>query len=448
MTRRHGCALIGALSALILTLSAAIYVGAGLGDGKDSRSFADSDAGTAQRNQAAPASTGTWVGAWAAAPVGGEPGTEEKGMAGHSVRNVVHTVTSGTSARVTLSNLYGQAPLTITSATVATAAATDGAAARSGTMRRLTFNGATSVVIPAGKAVVSDAVRISIAYDSDVLITTYSPTASGPVTYHPMARQTSYAAEGDHTQDLSAASYTEETAYWRYVTALDVMSNDSDGTVVAFGDSLTDGRTATVGENHRWTDFLAERLRTAVASGQNLPRYTVVNEGISGNRVLTNGLGRPAENASGLSRFERDVLGQTNAKVVVIDLGVNDILHPTTGTEGDPTAIVAGLRKLVREAHAHGLKVIGATLMPFGGHYEYSAERESVREAINTEIRSGKVFDSVVDFDAALRDPSDALRLRPSFDSGDHLHPNDAGFRAMAEAFSLKSLKGSAAAKL
>ncbi|MGW1213530.1 SGNH/GDSL hydrolase family protein [Streptomyces sp. NPDC002499] len=437
-------ALLAAIVALIVGISAAIYAGAATADGHAGRSALAQ--GRTPHNSAAPASTGTWVGSWSASPAGAEPGTETVGLAGRSVRNVVHASVGGTSARVTLSNLYGQSALTLTNASIAVAAGSRGAAAGAQSMVRLTFGGATTVVIPAGGQVLSDAVRIVIPQGGDVLVTTYSPTASGPVTYHPHARQISYVADGDLTEDVTGAAYTEQTGFWRYLTALDVLSNESDGTVVAFGDSLTDGITSTNDTNRRWTDVLSQRLRTAVGSGQDVPRYSVINQGISGNRILTGGLGRPADNPSGLDRYARDVLSRTNVKVVIIDLGVNDILR--NPQLADPDRIVEGLRTLVREAHARGIKVVGATLMPFRGHRGYSGDRDAVRQQVNAEIRSGRVFDAVVDFDRALRDPYDPRRLRSDYDSGDHLHPSDKGYARMAAAFDLDDLKGSAPAEL
>ncbi|MET8855338.1 SGNH/GDSL hydrolase family protein [Streptomyces sp. NPDC004579] len=442
MTKRHGYALLAAILSLVVVLSAAIYIGVGADDGTDARAAV---AGGHTSHDAAPASTGTWVGAWSASPAGAEPGTESYGLAGSSVRNVVHTAAGGTSARITLSNLYGQRPLVVTHATIAVAATANSAAATADTMRRLTFGGATSVDIPAGRQVTSDAVRVRVPHDVDVLVTTYSPTPSGPVTYHPHAQQISYVADGDRTEDASAASYTEQSPYWRYLTALDVLSDDATGTVVVLGDSLTDGITSTVGANSRWTDVLSERLRAAAGS-DDTPRYSVVNQGISGNQVLAAGLGRPADNPSGLSRFGRDVLDRTNVRAVVIDLGVNDILR--NPNQVDPTTVTDGLRTLVRQAHARGLRVVGATLMPFEGHRGYTDAREAVRQAVNAEIRAGKVYDAVVDFDAALRDPYDPRRLRTDYDSGDHLHPSDEGFRRMAEVFDLKELKGAVPAEL
>ncbi|PSM43735.1 SGNH hydrolase [Streptomyces dioscori] len=440
MTKRHGYALLAAIVAVIVAISTAIYVGVAADDGGETTAVVG---GRTPHNSAAPASVGTWVGAWSASPAGSEPGTEANGMAGRSVRNVVHVGVGGTAARITLSNLYGQQPLSITHASVAVAATTNDAAAAADTMRRLTFGGRPSVVVPAGQQVVSDAVRLLVPHGSDVLVTTYSPTPSGPVTYHPQARQISYTAEGDRTEDVSGVAYTGQTPYWRYLTALDVLSNESQGTVVVIGDSLTDGVTSTVGENRRWTDVLNERLHAAGSDG---PRYSVVNQGISGNRVLASGLGRPAENPSGLVRFDRDVLGRTNVKAVVIALGVNDILR--TPNQTNANRITAGLRELKRLAHARGLRVVGATLMPFQGHRGYRPHLEDTRQAVNAQIRSGKVFDDYVDFDKALRDPYNPRRLRSDYDSGDHLHPSDKGYKRMAEIFDVSTLKGSAPAQL
>ncbi|MDV9173533.1 SGNH/GDSL hydrolase family protein, partial [Streptomyces sp. W16] len=350
----------------------------------------------------------------------------------------------GTSARITLSNLYGQSPLTVTHASIALAAGHDSSAAAPGTMRRLTFGGATSVTVPAGQQTLSDAVRLQVPQGADVLVTTYAPAESGPVTYHPYARQISFIADGDRAEDPAATPYTQRTSVWRYLTALDVLSHDATGTVVAFGDSITDGSTSTESANRRWPDAFSQRLRAAVAAGrQDVPRYSVVNAGISGNQILTGHAGRPAENQSGLTRFARDVLGRPNVKVVVLDLGVNDTLH-----DADADAILAGLRTLVRQAHAHGIKVVGATLTPFGGYPRYSAARDAVRQRVNAEIRSGTVYDAVVDFDKALRDPYAPRRYAAEYDSGDHLHPGDRGYRKMADTIDLTDLKGAVPAQL
>lgn len=431
-------ALLAAIVTLIVAISAAIYAGASADVGTGDHAL--QAGGRLSRGEAAPASTGVWVGAWATAPAAAEPGTETTGMAGRSVRNVVHTSVGGTSARITLSNLYGQSPLTVTHASIALAAGPDTAAAVADTMRRLTFGGSARVIIPAGGRVMSDVARIAIPYGANVLVTTYSPLPSGPVTYHPMARQTSYLADGDRTADVTGVAYTTPTPYWRYLTALDVLSHEADGTVVAFGDSITDGLGADVDANHRWTDVLAERLHDAAGDGRDTPRYSVVNEGISGNRLLTGRTGRPADNPSGLSRFERDVLHRTGVKVVVVLLGVNDILHSPELADRD--GILTGLRTLVDRAHDRGLRVVGGTILPFGGYGGHTEARETMRQQINEEIRSGRVFDAVVDFDKALRDPYDPRRMRSDYDSGDHLHPGDKGYARMGEVLDLDTLKG------
>ncbi|MFD9391850.1 SGNH/GDSL hydrolase family protein [Streptomyces sp. NPDC060000] len=443
MARRHGCALLSAIVALVVGLSTALYVSVAADHGPGYRSGAAALAPAPGPGDAAPASTGVWVGTWAAAPVSGEPGTATDGTAGRTVRNVVHTSVGGTSARATLSNLYGAGPLTVTHATLAVAAGGGSAAVLPGTLRRLTFGGATTVVVPAGGQTVSDAVNVVVPHDSDVLVSVYTPASAGPVTYHPHARQTNYVAEGESTEDTTGASFTPAGEYWRYLTALDVLSNEADGTVVAFGDSITDGVTSTTGTNRRWPDVLAGRLRASVATGGDAPRYGVVNEGISGNQVLVDD---PHRGAAGLNRFERDVLGRTNVKAVVIDLGINDILR--NRRLADPQAVVTGLRTLVERAHAHGIRVVGSTLTPFRGHHGYTDAREDVRQRINRAIRTDGVFDEVVDFDRALRDPYDPRSLRPEYDSGDQLHPSDRGYRKMAQTVGLAELKGSVPARL
>ncbi|MEW2032672.1 SGNH/GDSL hydrolase family protein [Streptomyces roseifaciens] len=436
LPRGTAYAVLAALAAVVIIVSTAIFIGVGGQDGQAVTSRHES------RPSAEPAASGEWIGSWATSPAAAEPNTAQ-GFAGMSIRNVVRTSIGGTGARIQLSNLYGTLPLAVTHASLGLAAAPGSPAAAPGSMQRLTFGGQPTVTVPAGGSLLSDPVRIAVPAASDLLVTTYSPTPSGPVTYHPHARQISFIARGDHTEDPLGTPYTTKTPYWRYLTAVDVWTQEAHGTVVALGDSITDGVTSTVGANRRWPDFLAARLRTEPGA----PRYGVLNEGISGNRILLSNSAAPMpNNPSGLSRFDRDVLGRTGARVVVVALGINDILRKPQVQ--DPQQIASGLRALVQRAHARGLRVVGSTLMPFGGHKGAVDRQEATRQGVNAIIRSGGVFDAVVDFDRTLRDPAAPERLLPAYDSGDHLHPSDAGYEAMARAIDLETLKGQAAAAL
>ncbi|WP_415952009.1 SGNH/GDSL hydrolase family protein [Streptomyces sp. KLOTTS4A1] len=438
MTRRRGYALMAVMAAVVMLVGTVIYVAfSGGGSERDTTtiSAAPSPRGTADR-----ASTGTWVGTWATSPVGPEPRTAA-GFAGRTLRNVVHTSVGGSRARVTFSNLFGDRPLTIDHASIAAAIAPNNPTARPGSLRPLTFGGRPTVTVPAGGQVVSDAADLGVPADGDLLISTYTQHPSGPVTYHPHARQISYVADGDQTQNPRGVAYTEQSPYWRHVTAVDVLTTEATGAVAVLGDSLTDGLTSTLGANARWTDVLADRLREEAGA----PRLGVLNEGISGNQLIPGGKRKPS-GPSGVSRFERDVLSRTGVRAVVVCLGVNDLLRNPEGASAED--IIGAMRELTRQAHARGLSITGATLMPFNGHPRYRPHLERLRRTINTEIRSGTVFDHVVDFDRALRDPYAPDRLHAPFDSGDHLHPSDAGYKKMADAFNLNHLRETAPAEL
>ena len=381
-----------------------------------------------------------WVGTWAAAPVAAEPHTPH-GYPGMSIRNVVHTTVSGTAARVQLSNLFGTVPLVLTHVSLGIAADPSSPGAEPQTITALDFSGRPAVTIPAGRSVLSDPVRFEVPAAGDLLVTTYTPYASGPVTYHPNARQVSFAAAGDHTADPAGTAFTSTTPYWRYVTGVDVWTTDATSAVVAFGDSITDGITSTFGADHRWPDFLAGRLHESTGG----PHLSVLNEGVSGNRVLLDGAPADPDNGErALDRMGRDVLSRAGVKAVIVELGINDIIQSPHQT--DAAEIVAGLQEITREVHAHGIRVIGATLTPFHGQRSWTPRLEEVRQQVNTAIRGGRVFDDVVDFDLTLRDPRMPDRLLPAFDSGDHLHPTDAGYEAMAQAVDLGSLLGGAPA--
>ncbi|MEU6357337.1 SGNH/GDSL hydrolase family protein [Streptomyces sp. NPDC047072] len=375
-----------------------------------------------------PPDNGSWVGTWAAAANGG---VSEAGYAGYTIRNLVHTSIGGERVRVKLSNAFGTKPVLFAHTTVGLQRVPGSAVIAPGTLRDVTFGGQRAVTVPAGAELYSDPVDLPLAEAADLFVTTYTPDPSGPVTYHYLGLATSfYATDGtDHAGDLGAGGLPSTTRSWHYVTEVDVQPGGSAaGAVVALGDSITDGDQSTPDTDRRWPDRLAARLS---ASHGTAARFGVLNAGIAGNRVLLDGAGERAT-----ARLDRDVLQRAGVRTVVVLEGINDILQG----QHDPDRIIAGLREIADRAHAAGLRVIGGTLTPFGGFGPYDADKEAAREGVNSWIRSGGVFDAVVDFDAAVRDPADPQRMLPRYDSGDHLHPGDAGYQAMADAIDLRAL--------
>ncbi|GAA2982605.1 SGNH/GDSL hydrolase family protein [Streptomyces fulvorobeus] len=405
MPRRRSYALLIALAAGTAVLAAVIAFGTTLLTGARPGLRPGPEPHAAARPPAAPAnSAGTWVATWTAAAVGAEPGTA-RGLPGRTIRNTVHTSVAGDAARITLSNLFGTAPLVVDRATVNT--------------RPVTFRGARLVSVPAGEQVVSDPVVVPVASDADLIVSFRTPRASGPVTFHPNSHQTSYVADDRGTW---------RTTDWRYLTAVDVRNKTTPGTIVVLGDSLAAGSGSTTDANNRWPDLLSDRLRG---------RYGVVNQGIAGNRLLADGP-NPLTGPNGTSRFARDVLSVAGARTVVIALGINDVQQAPQ--EPDPQRILSGLRSLTAQAHARGLRVVGATLTPYQGYPTWTPERNAVRLAVNEQIRAGTVFDAYVDFDRAVRDPYAKDRILAAYDSGDRLHLNDDGYRALAELIDLQQL--------
>ncbi|WP_405845633.1 SGNH/GDSL hydrolase family protein [Streptomyces sp. NBC_01518] len=379
--------------------------------------------GTATAEGPAGGASGTWTGTWEAAPSGTAPA-----QPGASFRNVVHLSVGGSATRVRLTNRLGTVPLRLDAVTVALRET--GPDAVPGSMRVATFAGAGTVTVPAGQDLVSDPVPLAVPDAADLLVTVHTPDNSGPATYHRAAGQTNYLApQGNWTADVDGSAYTATTTSWYYVTGVDVLDAPAAGSVVAFGDSLTDGNGSTRDANHRWPDRLAERLGA-------LPSYRrlgVLNAGVSGNRLLRDDVG-----PSALSRLDADALSRSGVRVVILLEGINDIKGTPNAT--DPAAFEDAYRTLVSRAHAYGIRVIGATLTPYGGSGGYTAAREAVRQEINGFIRGGGPFDAVVDFDAAVRDPAQPERILPGYDCGDHLHFNDAGMRALAETVDLTTL--------
>ncbi|ASU78301.1 hypothetical protein CDG81_08380 [Actinopolyspora erythraea] len=386
----------------------------------------------------------SWVGTWASASSHGDT---EHDFSGRTLRMVLHTSVGGRAARVRLSNAFNERAQVVDHVTVALAANPHAdrrkqrrghpAAAVPGSVREVTFNSSGRTVVPAHARVVSDPVAMAVPADSDLLVSIHLAEQRGPATAHALARQTSYVSgPGDHTAAESAESYTATVNSWFYVDGLDVLGRGARGAVVALGDSITDGYGSTEGANHRWPDFLADRLRHQPP----WRRLGVLNAGISGNRILLDSQPGYSFGPNAVSRTGRDVLAQTGARTVVLFEGINDIQQ--LPHQDDPNRIIAGMRQIIRQAHGAGLRVVGGTLTPFQGWESYTPELERTRQAVNEWIRAGGAFDAVVDFDAAVRDPDNPHRLLPAYDSGDHLHPNDAGYRVMAGAVDLAELVG------
>lgn len=385
-----------------------------------------------------------WSAAWAAAPqrpsTGFKANWSEAGFDGQTLRQVVRVTEGGDRARIRLSNRYGASPLRIESATVART--TKGAAVEKDSVRRLTFDGKGSVTIPAGADLSSDAAGLRVAPLESVTVTLHLAQTTGPATFHAQSFATSYRADGDHTADTGAKAFGETSESWYYLAGVDVSGGSGraagrDG-VVLFGDSITDGFASSTDRNRRWSDALAERLAKAD------DRRPVLNAGIGGNMVLNDSAWYGERSAN---RFARDALDLPGVGTVVVLEGVNDIgfyegEHPTYKPAPRITArqLINGHRKLIREARAEGVRIVGATLLPFGGSDHYGKHAAAVSDAFNTWVRTSGEYDAYVDFDKALADPDRPERIARAYDSGDHLHPNDAGYRAMARAVDLKSL--------
>jgi lysophospholipase L1-like esterase len=388
---------------------------------------------------AAESGSRAWHGSWAASPqspsVPFAPNWSEQGFFDHTVRQVVRVSTGGTRARVELSNRYGMTPLRIAGATVART--DEGASVEPGSVRRLTFGKGRSVTIPAGGTVHSDGVPLKVAALQSVTVTLYLAEPTGPATFHSVASATSYRAHGDHRYDRGGAAFEETSDSWYFLSGVEVSGGTAArrDAVVTFGDSITDGVGSGLDADNRYPDELAERF---AAAGR--PRG-VLNHGISGNQV-TNDTVWAGE--KGVTRFTLDALSEPGVGTVVVLEGINDFGGSGwEGFPGGPTPevsadrLIEGHRSLIRQAHAKGIKVIGATLTPVKGSFYYTPANEAKRDAFNHWMRTSGEYDAVVDFDRALSDPADPDRMLPAYDSGDHLHPGDAGYRVMAEALDL-----------
>jgi lysophospholipase L1-like esterase len=374
----------------------------------------------------AAAAAGSWTGTWSVSPQSGGASFNQQ-----TLRQTVHTSIGGSAARVQLSNAFGSQPLSV--ADVHIAQRTSGSSIATATDRRVTFGGSSSVTIAAGATAVSDTVGFPVAALSDVAVSIYLPQPTGPATYHQTGEQTNYVAPGDVSANASLSG-AQTTGSYYFLANLDVQSGSAAGAVATLGASITDGIASSFDANRRWPNYLAGRLASAGRA------VGVLNHGISGNRLLADGAGQSA-----LNRFNRDVLSQPGVRWVIFsDDPINDLGSGNPRPTGDQ--LVAGLQQLINRAHQNGVRFICSTLTPFQGASYWTPDGETGRDAFNSFVRSANSgCDGVVDQDTATHDPANPTRYLPAYDSGDHLHPNDAGMQAIANAVDL-NLFGSAPA--
>jgi len=373
----------------------------------------------------------SWVGTWAASPFDGDPWHTIPTLVESTLREIVHTSIAGKSVRVRLTNEFGTQPLRIDAATIAISAGLSGI--DSASLHDLTFTGSRSIVIPPGAQALTDPVAMATPASANLAISIYLPLQQvSDVTVHSSAQQDNFIQTGNHVRDASFAE-PAITPSWFFLKGVDVEPvNTNAAAIVAFGDSITDGALSTENANHRWPDYLSARLQSNPATAH----LAVLDEGIGGNCVLIHRVGQNA-----LARFDRDVLSQAGVKYLIVLEGINDIgvLHTPNQPSYKVTAedLEQGLAQLVARAHDHGIKVIGATITPYKGAAYFTENGEQIRQAVNHWILTSGVFDATIDFDKATGDPANPLTFAPQVDSGDHLHPKDAGYAAMADSIDL-----------
>ncbi|WP_446744914.1 SGNH/GDSL hydrolase family protein [Silvibacterium acidisoli] len=383
---------------------------------------------------ATPPDTDHWVGTWATAPVAARGNDGSFGAADTTYREIVHVSLGGSKIRVVLTNEFGSEPLTIGAASVAPAGT--GGAVDPAASHGLTFAGRPSVTIPAGAMMISDPVAMNLPQLSSLAVSIFVPAqAISRGTLHWFADQTNYIVAGNAVT-AATLNQPQMARSWYFLKGVQVAANTNAGTVVTFGDSITDGAASTPDKNARWPDVLAQRL---LGNNSSQP-LGVLNEGIGGNRILTDGAG-----VNALARFDRDVIAQAGVKYVIILEGINDIGGGTHAPRSQADIItadqlIAAMQQMTERAHQHGIKVICATLTPFVGAGYQTPQGEAMRTALNQWIRTNHETDGFIDFEKATQDPANPSVFLKANDSGDHLHPADAGYAAMGNAIDLKLL--------
>ena len=385
-----------------------------------------------------------WVATWGASPAPQLADQDQMHAAkldfeNQTLREIIHSSIGGRQVRVRISNAYGKQTLEIGAVHIALHA--QGSATVPGSDHPVTFSGQPSVSVPPNALVLSDPIKLEVPAAADLAISVFVPKQADGAGIHYSAQQTAYIATGDRT----AAPTLEDAAQiksWVFLTGVDVMPGKSASTLVAFGDSITDGAHSTDDANHRWPNILSDRL---IARHRPIG---VLDAGIGGNRILHDPIGNVRFGVNALARFDRDVLAQPGVKYVIVLEGINDLGHAGTSAPASETVsaadIIAGLSQMIERAHEHGLHIFGGTLTPFEGTTfpgYFTPEKETKRKAVNELIRTGDAFDGFIDFDKAVQDPSHPDRMLAAYDSGDHLHPNDAGYKAMADSIPLSLLK-------
>jgi lysophospholipase L1-like esterase len=377
-----------------------------------------------------------WTASWGAAAAGPPPSASTMSLSSQTLRLIVHASVAGSRVRIRISNEMGSAPLNIGTARIALRSS--GAVTVAGTDRQLLFGGRASVTIAAGAAVLSDGADFNVPPFADLAVSLYLPGTVRVTTLHNAALQTSYVSTAGDRSSLQSLPLQRSIATWPFLTEVDVGGAYSGlsalQSVVTLGDSLTDGQASTANANRRWPDMLARRLQLEGGVAGNIG---VANRGISANSLLKDYPEAMLAGQRALLRFERDVAATSGVRWMVVLIGINDIVYSSGSSPIPVQSLIDGHLQLVAKARARGIRAIGATLTPFEGHSYYTAARENVRKRFNDWLRSSGAYDAVVDFDLALRDPTRPSRLRATYDSGDHLHPNNAGYQAMAQAVPL-----------